>query len=357
MRGYIRTALVLTLIGLIALSFTSILSLTPATIHAAGLRAAADPFEPDGSCQQAQPLLVNSGIQTHTFSTITDTDWISFTAQAGKTYAIQAGGVTTTTAISLALSSSCTAGHANMECQLLPLQSPGFEGAAQEVFEFWKAGGEGAFQRSSAAFYSGSFALRMHASLGTVPCSESILRPYLYQVITLPQKIAVSSTLNIKGAYRIEGSLLTCSVPNQPDVDDLLQFSLVTTEGTTITPKIEILNGGELSQTWHLKEITPTNYFTTLSSYAGTPLQFHWAGFNDADMNGTFFYLDDLEAQLCQPIPEINTLTYWTAPSDGIYYLRTTPGNGAILNTDYTLSVRETMRLYLPLVLRSSPAR
>jgi murein DD-endopeptidase MepM/ murein hydrolase activator NlpD len=47
--------------------------------------ASDDLYEPDNSPAEAQPIL---GLQTHNINTLTDEDWVSFSAEAGQTYAL-----------------------------------------------------------------------------------------------------------------------------------------------------------------------------------------------------------------------------------------------------------------------------
>jgi hypothetical protein len=47
--------------------------------------ASDDLYEPDNSPAEAQPIL---GLQTHNTNTLTDEDWVSFSAEAGQTYAL-----------------------------------------------------------------------------------------------------------------------------------------------------------------------------------------------------------------------------------------------------------------------------
>ncbi len=185
--------------------------------------------------------------------------------------------------------------------------APGFEGNAAAVFQYWNAGTQGAYQRSAAEFYRGSFSMRLHASLGTVPCAQSVLQPYLYQSVKMPKEVFTKSVLVVTGQYRVQGSLLTCSNPNSPDAGDVLSVQMMDQNGgSTIGTQQTILNGGAVSGTWKMVPITLSTG-VDLSPYADKNMRIHWSAFNDGDMNGTFFYLDDLSAQLC---------TKWDIPAD-----------------------------------------
>ena len=50
-----------------------------------------DSFEPDDSCNQAQPIQLNGAAQQHSFHQYEDSDWIWFDAQSGTTYTVQTG--------------------------------------------------------------------------------------------------------------------------------------------------------------------------------------------------------------------------------------------------------------------------
>jgi ribosomal protein L37E len=54
----------------------------------------ADPFEPDDDLASARPIDTTGTHQAHTFHTSTDVDYVYFSAQGGKRYAIETGGLT-----------------------------------------------------------------------------------------------------------------------------------------------------------------------------------------------------------------------------------------------------------------------
>ncbi len=66
-----------------------------------------DTYEPDETCEQAQPIVASGLPQHHTFHVISDTDWISFTAQAGQAYWIRATPSLSSTQLSLNLNTTC----------------------------------------------------------------------------------------------------------------------------------------------------------------------------------------------------------------------------------------------------------
>lgn len=193
----------------------------------------------------------------------------------------------------------------SVQCEEL-LYVPGFEGNPETVFEYWNTGRGGTYDRGSTAFYRGSFSMRLHASLGAAPCSDpnSWLDPYLYQTVSIPTDVYSISTLAVTGHYLVAGSDLPCSFPDSPDSDDELLFNFKEMDGTTVYTGT-ILNGGFISNTWHTEVISPSDA-VNLSDYKEQDVILQWRGIHDGHFDGTFFYLDELSAQLCTawPIPE-----------------------------------------------------
>jgi hypothetical protein len=193
----------------------------------------------------------------------------------------------------------------SVQCEEL-LYVPGFEGNPETVFEYWNTGRGGTYDRGSEAFYRGSFSMRQHASLGVAPCSDanSYLDPYLYQTVSIPTEVYSISTLAVTGHYLVEGSDLPCSFPNSPDPDDKLLFNFKELDGTTVYTGT-VLTGGTISHTWHTEVVSPSDS-VDLSAYKEGDVILQWRGIHDGDFDGTFFYLDELSAQLCTawPIPE-----------------------------------------------------
>jgi hypothetical protein len=193
----------------------------------------------------------------------------------------------------------------SVQCEEL-LYVPGFEGNPETVFQYWNTGRGGTYDRGSEAFYRGSFSMRQHASLGVAPCSDanSYLDPYLYQTVSIPTEVYSISTLAVTGHYLVEGSDLPCSFPNSPDPDDKLLFNFKELDGTTVYTDT-VLTGGTISHTWHTEVVSPSDA-VDLSTYKEGDVILQWRGIHDGDFDGTFFYLDELSAQLCTawPIPE-----------------------------------------------------
>jgi len=193
----------------------------------------------------------------------------------------------------------------SVQCEEI-LYVPGFEGNPETVFEYWNTGRAGTYDRGSEAFYRGSFSMRLHASLGAAPCSDSnsYLDPYLYQTVSIPTEVYSISTLAVTGHYLVQGSHLPCSFPNSPDGDDKLLFNFKETDGTTVYTGT-ILTGGVVSNTWSTETLSPTDS-VDLSYYQEEEVILQWRGTHDGDFDGTFFYLDELSAEVCTawPIPE-----------------------------------------------------
>ncbi len=193
-----------------------------------------------------------------------------------------------------------------VECTEL-ISVKGFEGNPATVYQVWRAGEEaGAFSRTSEQFYRGSFSMRLSASLFAYPCDEpqNNLHPYLYQEVQIPTDIYSHTTLVVNSAYYVSGSRMECST-GVPDPDDELTLQLQRTDGTTImTPQL-VATGGSLTDTWMVIPITLSEG-VDLQAYAGQNLRLYWQATHDGDYNGTYFYLDEVSAQVCTvwPIPD-----------------------------------------------------
>ncbi len=197
-----------------------------------------------------------------------------------------------------------------IQCSEL-IRLPGFEGNPTTVFSYWHGGDRnnlvGAYQRTSAEFYEGSFSMRLHASNSVIPCSQNQLQPFLYQDVQLPTEIYSQSTLVVSGYYLVTGSSFECSTPDTPDADDVLSLSLRELDGSTIVAPQNLLDGGTTAEQWHPISIDLRTFAPNLPDYAGQTLRLQWDATNDTDVEGTFFYIDQLSAQLC---------TSWPVPSE-----------------------------------------
>lgn len=217
-----------------------------------------------------------------------------------------------------------------LECREL-LEVRGFEGNPTTVFNVWHAGGMGAFSRTSEQYFQGTFSMRLHASLGVYPCAQSDLQPYLYQDVQLPTAVYSITTLSVGGRYRVDASNLECSISG-PDEDDVLYLRLLETDGDPITPLTMthvITNGAAVTGTWHAisRDLSDD---VNLEDYQGQPIRIYWNATHDSDYHGTFFYLDELSAQIC---------TQWPVPD-------LEPGTGSIGGLVRTLN-----QYYVPVVL------
>ncbi|MBN2007343.1 MAG: pilus assembly protein [Anaerolineae bacterium] len=191
-----------------------------------------------------------------------------------------------------------------IECEEL-LNVRGFEGNNATVFSYWHAGNVGAFRLTSQQRYRGNFSMRLHASLGAYPCSQNSLQPELYQDIQVPTTLYSITKLFVTGHYFVDGSDMECSNPNSPDPNDTLSVKLLELNGDQIAAPQTIIDGGVVSRTWHTMVTTVTDAIN-LESYAGETVRLQWNGNHTGDYDGTYFYLDDLSAQMCTlwPIPD-----------------------------------------------------
>ncbi len=188
-----------------------------------------------------------------------------------------------------------------VECEEL-IQIPGFEGNRDTVFEYWRA--RDALQTSQAQ-YRGNFSMRLAASLGSYPCTQNSLDPYLYQDIQIPTTVYSISTLIVTGHYLVDGSDLECSNPGHPDPIDKLTLELQSTDDTVLVPAKDIATGATVSQTWTTIPVTLSESIE-LDDYAGQKLRLYWDAYHNDNFDGTFFYIDDVSAQLCTmwPVPD-----------------------------------------------------
>ncbi len=194
------------------------------------------------------------------------------------------------------------------------LQVTGFEGNPSTVADYWKAGGYDAYQRTGVEFHRGSFSMRLHATLGVYPCNANIYEPYLYQEVTLPpaSEIYTQSTLTMDGYYLVTESSMECSTGG-PEADDELFLQIQDTDGAPITSRIPVTNGGTTSEKWESIAIDLSSSINLLN-YAGQDVRLYWDADHDEDAYGTYFYIDDVEAQVCTewptPEPEAGTATF-----------------------------------------------
>lgn len=191
-----------------------------------------------------------------------------------------------------------------IECTQL-LRSGGFEGNPQTVFQYWRAGGTGAYQRTGYLQYEGAFSMRLHASLGTYPCDQNSYAPYLYQTVQIPTDVISLTRIIVEGQRAVAGSLAPCSYPDSPDADDIIYAQMRDSGGVPIATAVSLANGGVATETWESFSVDFTDEIG-LESRAGENVQVYFYATHDQDYDGTFFYLDDLECNVCteQPIPD-----------------------------------------------------
>ena len=199
------------------------------------------------------------------------------------------------------------------ECEEL-INIPSFEGNPSTVYEYWNAGEPLAYRRSSLEHYQGTFAMRLHASLGSYQpsCSQNNLNPWLYQDVEIPTEVYSISTLVVEGYYLVDASDLECSNKEIADPDDKVTLELKTTGDDSIVTAQDVVDGSEVTGTWHLKSVALSDHFN-VADYAGETVRIYWDATHDGDYDGTFFYLDNMSAQVCtqwpEPDPEPGTAT------------------------------------------------
>ncbi|MBN1487674.1 MAG: pilus assembly protein [Anaerolineae bacterium] len=198
------------------------------------------------------------------------------------------------------------------ECTEL-INISGFEGNADTVGMYWKGSD---ILRTSAQFYRGSFSMRMYASLGVYPCSQSVLDPYLHQNVQMPLDIHNQSTLIVSAQYMskvADPNELECNNGTTPDPDDQLFVRLRKDDGTDITSSQLIGTGEGINGTWNTVAITLSDSIN-IQDYKGQNLQLYWDATHDEDYDGTYFYLDEVSAQVCTewaiPEPEAGTASF-----------------------------------------------
>lgn len=191
-----------------------------------------------------------------------------------------------------------------IECTQL-LHVGGFEGNPQTVFAYWHAGGTGAYQRQGYMQYEGAFSMRLHASLGTYPCEENSYDPYVYQTVQIPTDVFTLTTITVEGQRAVAGSLSPCSFPDSPEADDVFYAQIRDGGGTSISTPITITHGGVVTETWEYFCIDFTEAIS-LVSRAGQNVQVYFHAAHDQDYYGTFFYMDNVECNVCTnwPIPD-----------------------------------------------------
>jgi hypothetical protein len=137
--------------------------------------------------------------------------------------------------------------------------------------------------------------------------------PYLYQTVTLPpaSEIYTNSTLTVDGRYFVTKSKMECSV-NGPDPNDQLFLQIQDDNGAPLGSTVLITDGGALADRWH-RIITDLSDDINLMDHAGQDVRIYWDADHNHDYNGTYFYLDNVEAQVCtewptpEPIPDTAT--------------------------------------------------
>jgi hypothetical protein len=148
--------------------------------------------------------------------------------------------------------------------------------------------------------------MRLHASPSIIPCSANQLQPYLYQDIEMPTEVYSQSTLVVTSRYLPMLSPLECSWNGTADADDTLSLSLRRTDNSEIVSPQFIIDGDPVGA-WTQESISLESAIGNPADYAGQTLRLVWDAYNDQDNSGTFFYIDEVSAQLC---------TEWDLPAE-----------------------------------------
>jgi hypothetical protein len=191
-----------------------------------------------------------------------------------------------------------------LECQQV-LYVGGFEGNPDTVFEHWTAGEPFAYQHQSRYFSEGSMSMRLHASMGSYPDCPAY-HPYLWQEVEIPDEVYTMTTMHVRGQRLVAGSLAPCSFPDTPEVDDVLYLQMQDGGGGDMGDRAVIANGGEAAGTWAPFDVDVTGAVAPYD-HSGEDVRLYFYGTHDEDYNDTWFYLDNLECEVC---------TEWPVPSE-----------------------------------------
>jgi uncharacterized repeat protein (TIGR01451 family) len=141
--------------------------------------------------------------------------------------------------------------------------------------------------------------------------------PWLYQTVRIPLGVSARTRVTVEGYYAVGGSLAECSLADSVDVDDALTIQLRDGTGMPLTDPITIARGLDItgtseitysvgvSETWHHFGVDLTDEID-LPSLAGQEVQVYFHAAHDADIYGTWFYLDDLDCSVCPASAELS---------------------------------------------------
>jgi uncharacterized repeat protein (TIGR01451 family) len=157
--------------------------------------------------------------------------------------------------------------------------------------------------------------MRLHGSLSGYPACAP-LDPWLYQTVRVPLGVSATTRIMVAGYYAVGGSLSECSLYDSVDVDDALTIQLRDPTGLPLTDPITITRGLDVtgtsrithsmgvSETWHPFSVDLTDEID-LEALAGHEIQVYFHAAHDGDIYGTWFYLDDLNCNVC-PVSELS---------------------------------------------------
>jgi hypothetical protein len=190
-----------------------------------------------------------------------------------------------------------------VECEQL-LKVGGFEGNPTTVFGYWNAGESLAYKHQSRYVYGGSMSMRLHASMGSYPNCPAY-HPYLWQSVQIPEDVYTMTTIFVGGKRLVAGSLAPCSNADSSEADDVLYLQMKDSGGADLGAPREIVNGATATESWMPFEEEVTDA-VNLEDYAGQDVRVYFYAEHDEDFNDTWFYLDNLECEVCTgwPIPD-----------------------------------------------------
>jgi len=172
--------------------------------------------------------------------------------------------------------------------------------------EHWNAGEEDdAWQCPTDRAYGGSgYTMRLNASLGSKAFGCPVYHPYLWQqTLAIPQDVYTMTTMHVRGQRWVDISTTDCCT-GTTDTDDALYLRMRDSGGGDLGTPTKIVTGGVVSSDWEPFEVDVTDVVDPYN-LAGEEVQVYFDATHDEDEDCTWFYLDELECEVC---------TYWGIP-------------------------------------------
>jgi len=194
-----------------------------------------------------------------------------------------------------------------VECsQLFEITS--FEGNVTTVFQYWRAGGAGAFQRTGYLQHQGAFSMRLHASKSVYPCDDvqNTYTPWIFQTVRVPSDVFTMTTFTVEGWRAVAGTVgVPCSADYSPDADDVLYVQVLDDGGNPLSQPTTVTNGGVPVDQWSRFAFDFTDEIG-LVGLADQDVRVRFYAEHDQDTDGTWFFIDDVACNVCTrwPVPE-----------------------------------------------------